>query len=527
MVDFAYPHRRTRRWPLTLIAVALALLALFGLLAACGRGDNGSDPLARYRPAMKPESESQLAGLELAPRYEIEITLDPVENLIQGSASIVLYNPTSDSWRALVFRLYPALKQYGGAMVIQGAAVNDRPAAFEYLSDTALRVNLTQALEKGQRADVRLAWRLHIPQWADASGVYALFGSSQQITSLPLFYPSLAVYQPGATLGAGRWWTDTGSVLGDAAFNYTSFFAVTATLPAEQIPVTSGTLISSTLIGGGQARHVWVTGPSREFLLQMSPLLRSVYTETYGTRVTSYWLPGDEAAGRQALTYAIAALRIYSDRFGPYPYRDLRVAPAPLSYRGMEYPQAVLLGTELYSKFRDNLEVLIAHEVAHQWWYLVVHNDPVNEPWLDEALAEYSMKIYMEELRGRRSADRLLYDRWQLPWNGLRDRGQDELINQRVESFQNGLQYETIVYGKGALFFEALRAELGERQFFRFLHRYLEKHRYGIVDSATWQADLAALQNPAVDALFQEWVARPVVGQESGEAVAGQPVERP
>jgi hypothetical protein len=520
-----YACRRRSLFPL--VSMALAVLALAVLLSACGRNRTPPANFDRYRPAMKPETQSQLDALIYAPRYDIEVTFDPVENLLNGRATLVLYNTTPDPWRNLLFRLYPALKQYGGGMVIQGAAVDGRPAAFNYVADTVLRVNLTQPLAEGERAEVQLAWQLHIPQWADASGVYALFGASQQIISLPLFYPSLAVYQPGPTLGTGRWWTETGTVLGDAAFNYASFFAVTATLPAEQVPVTSGTLISSTLLGGGQARHVWVTGPSREFLLQMSPLFRSVYTETYGTRVTSYWLPGNEAAGRQALTYAIAALRIYSDRFGPYPYRDLRVAPAPLSYRGMEYPQAILLGTELYSKFRDNLEVLIAHEVAHQWWYLIVHNDPVNEPWLDEALAEYSMKIYMEELRGKRGADRLLWDRWQTPWNGLREKGKDALLNQRVDSFSDGIQYETVVYGKGALFLEALRAQLGDRGFFRFLHRYLDQHRYGIVDSATWQADLTALQNPAVDALFQEWVAQPVASRQGGASVANQPLEGP
>lgn len=481
------------------------------LLSACvPRPAATYDPFARYRVAMKPGFESQLDVLELAPRYDIDLAYDPVEKNLRGTATIALFNTTPDPWRFLVFRLYPALNQYGGSITIQGAVVNGHPAPFAYeMGNTVVRISLAQPLEKGQRADVRLAWQTNVPQWADSSSVYALFGASQQMTSLPLFYPSLAVYQPGPTLGAGRWWTDTGTVRGDAAFNYASLFVVTATLPADQIPVTSGTLITSTLLGDGLARHVWVTGPVREFFLQMSPLFQSTYTETYGTRVTTYWLPGNEAAGREALTYAVAALRIYSDRFGPYPYRDLRVAPAPLAYRGMEYPQVLLLGTELYGRFRENLEVLIAHEVAHQWWYLVVHNDPVNEPWLDEALAEYSMKIYMEELRGKRDADGLVFTRWHVPWNGLKDRGADTLVNQTVDSFADGLQYETIVYGKGALFYEALREELGNRTFFRFLHRYLERHRYGIVDTAIWQAELAALQNPAVDALYAEWVSQP------------------
>jgi hypothetical protein len=459
---------------------------------------------------MKPEFASQIDQLELAPRYAISVTYNAEDHTLSGEASVVVYNTGIDPWRYLVFRLYPALKQYGGAITVHGVGVNGRSAPFAYdIGNTALRVNLSRPLEKDQRADVRLIWTVTIPRWTDSSAVYALFGTSQQMTSLPLFYPSLAVYIPGPQIGAGRWWLDTGGVRGDAAFNLTSLFVVTATLPADQIPVTSGTLISSTLVGAGQARHVWATGPAREFLLQMSPILQSAATETYGTRVTSYWLPGQEAAGRAALTYAIAALRIYSDRFGPYPYRDFRVAPGPLTYRGMEYPQAVLLGPELYTRFRENLEILVAHEVAHQWWYLEVHNDPVNEPWLDEALAEYSVKIYMEELHGLNDAVGLVRERWQTPLTLLRQRGGDQLVNQTVASFDDGNQYEAIVYGKGALFYDALRDTLGDRHFFRFLHTYLEKHRYGIVDTAVWQAELAALQNPAVDALYTEWIGQP------------------
>lgn len=511
MVDHLRPPRRFWRLSLLIGAFVLLIVSLFFLLRNRDAELNPArDPFSVYRPALKADFQSQLEQTPLLPRYAINIQLDPKQTELQGTATVVVANPTLDAWPYLIFRLYPVLAQYRGTMTMQGIAVDDQPMPFVYEADnTAIRVTLSQPLEQGNQVQVRLAWKLTIPQWNDDVSVYALFGHSQGMTSLPLFYPALAVYVPGPTLGAGHWWLDEGTVRGDAAFNVASLFVITATLPANEVPVTSGTLISSTLIGRNQARHVWVTGPAREFLLHMSPNFSSAYTETYGTRVTSYWLPGQEAAGREALTYAIAAVRIYSDRFGPYPFRDLRVAPAPLSFRGMEYPQALLLGPELYTKMRNNLEILVAHEVAHQWWYQVVHNDPVNEPWLDEALAEYSVKIYMEELHGKTEANQVQFERWQIPVNALKKNGIDPFVDQTVTSFKNGNDYEAIVYGKGALFYDALRDTLGERQFFRFLHNYLEKHRYRIVTTADWQADLAALNNPAVDALAKAWIKQP------------------
>lgn len=510
--------RRPSRSLLRTISTSLLLwLGLILLLNGCG-GDSElpADPYRRYRPALKEAFQSQLDELPAVPRYDIQVQFDSQAKKLHGSAQILITNLTSDPWPYLLFRLYPALRHYQGPMRLQGVAVNGKSSPFVYEANrTALRVSLSRPLEPNEAVQVRMAWEVEIPQWSDATAVYALFGQSQQMTSLPLFYPTLAVYRPGPTLGAGRWWLEEGTVRGDAAFNVTSLFVVTATLPADEVPVTSGTLISSTLLPQNQARHIWVTGPAREFVLHMSPVFRSAFTETYGTRVTSYWLPGQEAAGREALTYAITALRIYSNRFGPYPFRDLRVAPGPLSYRGMEYPQVALIGTELYTRFRNNLEILVAHEVAHQWWYQVVHNDPVNEPWLDEALAEYSVKIYMEELRGRKAATRVEDERWQLPVALLKNQGVAPLVDQKVENFTSGQQYETIIYAKGALFYVALRQTLGDRQFFRFLHNYLEKYRYQIVTGDDWLADLAALNHPGVDALYQQWVRRSAVSSTS------------
>ncbi|HXF60912.1 MAG TPA: M1 family metallopeptidase [Caldilineaceae bacterium] len=492
------------------LAIAATLLAGLATLGACSRRTaQANDPYAPYRPAVKSEFQSDFDRLDGAPRYALDVTLDPSGDLLTGTAEVLVTNTSPDPWKFLVFRLYPALSQYGGEMRILSVLVDAQPATFVYEADnTAIRLDLPASLPAGRNLTAKLTWRLTIPRWSDNPALYALFGHSQQMLSLPLFYPALAIYQPGPTLGSGHWWQEMGSVRGDAAFNLTSLFVVTATLPSEQVPVASGTLVGSQVLSDSRfTRHVWVAGPVREFVLHMSPVFSSASLEAFGTRVVSYWLPGHEAAGRAALQYAVAALRAYSDYFGEYPFRDMRVAPAPLTYRGMEYPQVTLLGVELYDRFRSNLEILVAHEVAHQWWYQIVHNDPIAYPWLDEAIAEYSVKLYYEMLHGVRSADLLARQRWQTPVNLLAERSGDLPIGQPVDSYETGAQYETVVYAKGALFYGRLREVLGDRGFRRLLRDYLERHRYQIVDPASWQAMLDELHHPELDALYQEWVA--------------------
>lgn len=491
----------------------MTLLSALVVLGACGRDNSATvDPYAAYRPALKPEFQGDFALMDKAPRYYLTVAMTTSGDSLVGTAEIEVTNYSPDPWRYVVFRLYPALPQYGGEMLIQSVAVDEQPTNFVYQAqNSAVRVNLVETMEPDDQVRVRFTYRLAIPQWSDSPGFYALFGRSQQMTTLPLFYPSLAVYQPDPALGSGTWWLDVGTVRGDAAFNVASLFMVTATLPSGQVPVTPGTLVESTVLEGaadeaGQTRYVWVTGPVREFILHMSPIFSSDSVEAYGTRITTYWLPGQEAMGRAALDYAVGALRIYSDYFGGYPAREMSVAVAPLTFRGMEYPQVNLLGVELYTRLQSDMEGLVAHEVAHQWWYQLVHNDPVNMPWLDEALAEYSVKLYLERLRGPREAAFLQQRRWQGPLDLLAAQDADRPLNRTVESFETGAQYETVIYGKGALFYSRLREVLGDRRFQRYMREYLAAHRYGIVDTAALHAEIAKLQLPELDALFNEWV---------------------
>ena len=491
-----------------MVGVAIVALAALLGLGACSRNDNASaDPYASYRPALKEEFQSDFEGMEKAPRYYLTVSITPTGELLTGIAEVVVTNYSPDKWRYLIFRLYPALPQYGGEMSIQGVAVNGQPTTFIYQAqNSAARVDLAQPLSPDEQVTVRFNYRLTIPQWSDNSNIYALFGRSQQMTTLPLFYPSLAVYQADPALGSGTWWQDMGTARGDAAFNVSSLFVVTATIASEQVPVVSGSLVEATANENGQTRYVWVTGPVREFILHMSPAFSSTSTEAYGTRITSYWLPGQEAAGRAALNYAASSLRIYSDYFGGYPGREMSVAVAPLTYRGMEYPQVNLLGVELYTRFQNTMEILVAHEVAHQWWYQLVHNDPVNMPWVDEALAEYSVKLYYERLHGPQDASLLERQRWQTPLDMLASANEDESLNRPVDSFENGQQYETVIYGKGALFYDRMREVLGDRRFQRFVRDYLANHRYQIVDTTAWRKSLDALQLPELEMLFDDWV---------------------
>ena len=194
--------------PRFMAAVAIALTLLVSMLAVtgCGFRRGQEDPYATYRPAMRAEFQHYLEELEGAPEYALTVELDPEESLMTGSGTIQVTNYSLDSWQELVFRLYPMLDHYKGNLLVRGVTVDGSPVSFNYLNaNTAIKVDLAEPLDPADTLEVRMIWRLEYPTWSNSSSVYALYGKSQDMISLPLFYPSLAVYEDGPVPGTGDW----------------------------------------------------------------------------------------------------------------------------------------------------------------------------------------------------------------------------------------------------------------------------------------------------------------------------------
>jgi hypothetical protein len=79
-------------------------------------------------------------------------------------------------------------------------------------------------------------------------------------------------------------------------------------------------------------------------------------------------------------------------------------------------------------------------------------------------------------------------------------------IGDPVDAYAGLWEYVTFVYDKGALFFDALRRELGEEVFFQFLRTYFETFRYGFSTSAGFQRVAEDVCDCDLEALFELWV---------------------
>ena len=118
---------------------------------------------------------------------------------------------------------------------------------------------------------------------------------------------------------------------------------------------------------------------------------------------------------------------------------------------------------------RTNLAAIGVHEIAHQWWYGAIGNDQALEPWLDEAMATYTERIYYE-----RNYPGDLNWWWNFRINYFAPTG---YVDTSIFSGGSFRKYTNAVYLNGANFLEELRLRIGDEAFFAFLVDYATQMR--------------------------------------------------
>jgi hypothetical protein len=105
-------------------------------------------------------------------------------------------------------------------------------------------------------------------------------------------------------------------------------------------------------------------------------------------------------------------------------------------------------------------------------------SDQIDEPWLDESLVQYATYLYYLDTYGKAVAEGFkesFHRRWE------RVAKEPIPIGMPAKDY-SPKEYGAIVYGRGALFFEALAEEMGQETFDSFLHEYVDTFRWGIAE---------------------------------------------
>jgi aminopeptidase N len=132
----------------------------------------------------------------------------------------------------------------------------------------------------------------------------------------------------------------------------------------------------------------------------------------------------------------------------------------------------------------EGTELVVAHELSHQWFGDSVSLADWSDIWLNEGFADYSEGLWIEHTGGRGAlnawvrsqyADVLQYPQYYPPPG-----------NPPADNLFNGG-----VYVRGGLTLHALRLEVGDEVFFDILKTYAERYKY---DSATTEDFIAVAE---------------------------------
>ena len=464
------------------------------------------DDLTLYRQAMRPAftMDVDLVAAAGATRYQLEVRLEPdsfneeAVPRLHGVAQIRYTNTEPEPLSEIYFRLYPNLPGYGGQMTVETVRVGGQPVVSELASDqSALRAPLAQPLLPGATVEIELTYNTLVPRQTGQG--YNIFSYTDGTLALAGFYPAIAVYDEEG------WNIEIPPPYGDATYLDVSLYQVELTVPEAMVVAASGSLLNEALNGDGTKTLALVSGPMRDFYVAMRADYELVSDMVDGIVVNSYYPPDLASGGALALRYAVDALRVFNHRFGPYPYAEFDVVATPTLAGGVEYPGIVAVTQQVYQQQGGFFQHATVHEVAHQWWYGLVGNDQIDEPWLDESLTNYSTVIYWEEVEGQEQAEAVIDTFFLGPYQSARNQGRDRSVVGPVADFSEG-EYGVFVYGKGPLFFNALRQEVGDETYFDIMKTYYTEYKYKIADSDDLLNVIERVSGRNVEPLVETWL---------------------
>jgi hypothetical protein len=493
---------------------ALALLMLLILSAFMLGGCRGATPTAieegpsdpmqfawgdrsPFAEGLLPSETGVLTQLADAPEYHIDLLIGDDHRMLSAHQEILYTNTEDVPLPQIALWLFPNL--LGGTLDLSQVKVDGEDAAtsLDY-ANSVLWITLDAPLQPGAQVTIGMRFSLAVP--TDPGRNYGVLAFTQDVLALAHFYPMLAVYDDEG------WNVQIPSEQGDLVYADISFFIVRVSAPSDLVLAASGVEIQRQESDGLQ-QITFAAGPMRDFYLAASDRYEAISSQLGDVTINSYATSDFMAGAQNALRYCTNALQVLIAHLGSYPFTELDIVGTPNLALGIEYPGIVAITSRLYDPTSSEvdpswLESTVVHEIVHQWFYSLVGNDQLDEPWLDEALAQYMTMIYFDDMygaSGRQGFRSSLEARWERVQNA------EIPIGLPVDAYE-GREYGAIVYGRGPLFIEALADTMGEQDFDAFLRDYVQTFEWRNASGEQFKALAEQHCHCDLTPLFTEWV---------------------
>jgi len=191
-----------------------------------------------------------------------------------------------------------------------------------------------------------------------------------------------------------------------------------------------------------------------------------------------------------ALEYLHDGILKYSQWNGDYPYNQVTAVDGTISAGGgMEYPNVTVIGGV---SNKEELEVVIVHEVGHNWFYGILGSNERDFGWMDEGLNTLNEMRYVASKypTNTRLSDMVKGFAKKLGLLGLSHKDEGDLMYRCMASFGvdqpiqtasadfSSANYGGVMYQKTGLVFHYLKAYLGDSMFDVCMQAYFERWKF-------------------------------------------------
>jgi hypothetical protein len=265
--------------------------------------------------------------------------------------------------------------------------------------------------------------------------------------------------------------------------SWTTADIIVSTL-ADQIAVAPGRRVSEQVADGRRVARFVSDAPISNFFTIHSARYAVRSLSHRGVEHSVYFHPEHRWNVDRMLNAMRASIDYYREAFGPYQFDQARIVETP-SYRrsgGQAFPNTIAIGEGVFAwdvrepEPLDMVTMLVAHELAHQWWGHQVKGARMQgASLLGESLSQYSALMVLKRLGGEGGIRRFLQFQLDRYLSGRRTQ-----VLEEQPLVSASLDQDYVNYGKGALALYLLQERMGEEAVNRALRRFVGRYRFTV-----------------------------------------------
>jgi aminopeptidase N len=287
-------------------------------------------------------------------------------------------------------------------------------------------------------------------------------------------------------------------------------FQLSVTAPADQFTVSNMPIATTRQIGGALKTVTFQPTPKMSSYLLFLGVgdLDRISKTVDGVDIGVVFRRGAQEKARFALQAAGEILHYYNDYFGvryPLPKLDLVAAPGAGGFGAMEnwgailyFENTLLVDPRLSTEHdRQYVYLVIAHEMAHQWFGDLVTMKWWDDLWLNESFANWMEAKAIDHLHPDWEAFLIEADGKEGAYS-LDATASTHPVVQPAETMDQVNEIgDAITYDKGAAVIRMLEAYVGPDAWQKGVRAYIRDHAYGnSVRGDLWRAVEAAAGKP-------------------------------